>query len=100
MRKGPRPRIVIFAILTTLTIITWIGFDLWAAFHKAVPVELDEAITRQFSPTLDQQLIGEIRERLYFSDDQVKALGPQIRQAKTTAKETPLPEATPSGVSP
>lgn len=76
MTKRRRPRIVIFTILTTITLVTWAIFDVWRTFQKPVPLEIEESLLREVTPPLDRQKLEILEGRIFFSDSEVRALPP------------------------
>lgn len=74
MKKTKRPRIISFVILTTITIITWILFDVWRTFQKPLPLEVEPTLLAPISPTLDRQALKHIQERIYISDEEFKLM--------------------------
>ena len=99
MRKQKKPRILTFAILTTITIVTWAVFDVLRTFTKPAPVEVDSKITRQLDPKLDQKTISNIKNRRFFTDDQARIFVSQVQEVETepTPEPTLPPIATLSG---
>ena len=72
MRKQPRPRILTFAILTTLTLTTWVAFEVVRTFTSPTPVSVGTTILEPFNPAIDTKTLESIRGRLYFPDDQAR----------------------------
>lgn len=91
MRKKRKPRILTFAILTTLTILTWAAFDVWRAFLRPAPAQVDPKIVEELDPTLDPKAIQEIRDRRFFSDEEAKKFSLQLQRV-----DQELPQATES----
>lgn len=88
--RTKRPRIIPFAILTTLTLITWAILDVWRTFQKPVPLEVEEAALSEFDPTLPREGLSEIENRLFFSDEEARAL-------LVAPEGTPSPEGAEGG---
>lgn len=72
--KKKKPRIVVFVILSVITLVTWVVFDIYRIFTRPSPVELEPEVLEGISPTLNQDVISEIENRIFFSDDQVRGL--------------------------
>ena len=91
MRKKRKPRILTFVILTTLTILTWAAFDIWRAFSRPVPTEVDPKIIEELDPNIDPKAIQEIRDRRFFSDEEARDFGSKLQPSSEE-----LPQATES----
>lgn len=90
MRKQPRPRILTFAILTTLTLTTWVAFEVVRTFTSPTPVPVDTTILEPFNPAIDTKTLESIRGRLYFPDD-------QARRGALLVLPSPSPVPVPTG---
>lgn len=85
MRKPQRPRLVIFAVLSTITFITWISLDLLRTFTKPAPIEISPELLEEFNPTLKTETLNKIENRTFFSNDEVIKLAPQLKKQETTS---------------
>ncbi len=72
MRKQPRPRILTFAILTTLTLTTWVAFEVVRTFTRPTPVSVDTTVLESFNPAIDTKILESIRGRLWFPDERAR----------------------------
>lgn len=71
MKKQKRPFIVNVLILTAVTTICWVAFDIYRAFTvKPAPI-LSEAILAPFSPELSSAVLDDIQNKVYFSETEI-----------------------------
>lgn len=83
-----RSNLTIFAILTTVTIITWIAFDTYRRLNKPGVQPIPEKVLAPINPSLDTKILDNITERRAFSDEEVSLFVPEA---------SPEAEASPSG---
>lgn len=71
MKKPKPPSIVTVLVLTLITVIMWVTFDVYRAFNTpavpSVPLEVSNPIT----PTLDQPSIDQLESRTFLDDSQI-----------------------------
>lgn len=80
---------LILSILTLLTVLTWIGFDVYRALTKtAVPEVLQKQID-PLNPRINRETIERLKTRETISEEELKMV--------VVPEVTPSPEATPSG---
>lgn len=90
MRKDEgRPRLVTFTILTTITILVWIVADLWRVINRPIPEQVDPKILEDINPTLDKQVIDAMKDRVFFSDEEVKTFAPLSETQISTESAIP-----------
>lgn len=95
MKKQKIPSLVSIAILTTITVLFWVGFSVYRIFSEepdpSVPAEIIEPLT----PTLDSATIDKIEQRIFYEEGEVET---QIASPSPTPLEAPAasPEASPS----
>lgn len=104
MKKAKTPGIVTTAIITTITLFTWIIFSVYRALTTTPPVNVPPEILVPLSPELDTQALAHLAERLYFEEGQTQPIlipeevpEPTITPTSTPL-ESPTPEATPSAI--
>lgn len=96
MKKNKLPSLVVILILTLITVIMWISFNIYRSLTAkpapAVPLEISEPLT----PSLDTQTLNELNSKLYLNQSQIPEAVPTV-QATTIPTTTPevLPTATP-----
>lgn len=99
MKKKRRPNILNFAILTLITVATWVLLDVYRAFTKPAPIGVPSEILAPLSPTIDQSIILQIQSRISVSEEEARSFVP-IVPTPTPAPEEVTPatqEATPQG---
>lgn len=90
-KKKKLPPIVQIAILTMVTTILWVGFEVYRAFTKEpAPVLASGALT-PLDPTLDASSLNALQQRLYLSDQELTVVTPV-----PTPTAAPVPTATAS----
>lgn len=72
MKDPKRPRIVSLAILTTLTLLAWIAFEVWRAFTRPAPIQVESQIIEPLNPQIDTQVLESLKTKIFFSDEEVK----------------------------
>ncbi len=91
MKKTKLPNIVSVLILTLITSVMWISFNVYRAFTTkpapVVPAEISEPLT----PTLDTDAINQIESRTFLGEGEI----PQT-VVTPEASATPSPTAVPS----
>jgi len=92
MKKPKVPELVTTAIITTVTIFSWIAFSVYRAFITTPTVNVPPEILAPLSPELDTDTLSRVGDRLYFEEGQtVPVLIPQ-----PTEEVTPNPSVSPS----
>ena len=80
---------LILSIMTLITVLSWIGFDVYQALTKT---EMPRVLKRQLAPLnprLNRTVIDKLRKRETLSQEELSKLIPPVI--------TPSPETTPSG---
>jgi hypothetical protein len=87
--KIKAPKLVTIAILTLITIVFGVGFEVYRTFTtKPAPV-VPPAIIEPVDPTLDAATLNKLQQRIYFEAN-------QINEATPTQSPAPAPEVTPT----
>ena len=71
-KRKKTPSLVIIIILTTLTIFSWIFYEVYGVIKSESPSNVPENILIPFSPIIDIDQIRSLNERLYFDDEFLK----------------------------
>lgn len=115
MKNIKAPKIVTIGILTLITIVFWVGFEIYRTFTQKPEAPVAENIITPLNPTLDQTVLSKIQERMYLDEGQIgqtvitaatptplPTIAPTVAptasasaQPSTSPVESPLPEATP-----
>jgi len=65
MKKNRLDRdIVIVLVATLITITTWVGLEVYIAYHKQETPVVEEKYLQQFEPTLDTDVLNQLQKRL------------------------------------
>jgi len=69
--KKQLPAIVVIAIISLITTIVWVGFEVYRAFsQKPSPTVTDEVI-QTLDPTLDVEILEAVSRRVYLEDSEI-----------------------------
>ena len=100
MPKTKPPSLVTVLILTLITVIMWVGFDVLRLFNQPATPSVPENVSRQIDPTLDQSAIDQLESRIFLDDTQIpdtvisKTAGQELIFTDTGVKEVSSPSAT------
>jgi len=89
MKKNNQSNLAIFAILTTLTLLTWIAVEAYLRFYKIEVGIVPQNIVSAFNPTLNTQVLDNLEQRIFITPDQVSGFRPKSAIAPQTATEEP-----------
>jgi len=96
MKKAKTPSLVTTAIITTITVFTWIVFSVYRALVTTLPVNVPPEILEPLSPELDSQAMGRLTERLYFEEGQAgSVLIPQAPEEELQPSPSVSPAPSP-----
>ena len=90
MRKIKAPRLVTVAIMTTITIIFWVFFEVYEVLTTDPPVKVPPEILEPISATLDTEALSKIEQRVFFEEREIAELSVQITPAPLPI---PVPES-------
>jgi hypothetical protein len=62
---------LILAILTLITAITWIGFDVYKASTRTTIPKATKEQMKKLNPTIDTEVIENIKSRKSFSEEEL-----------------------------
>lgn len=71
MKKPRPPRLVTIAVLTTVTIILWVFFGVYRILTSSPPTVVPEELLAPINATLDQEALGNIETRIFFTEDEI-----------------------------
>jgi len=93
-KRTKLPNLVVIAILTTITVIFWIGFGIYSIFQHKPETLVPKEITQSLDPNLDLVTLKRLESKLLLPDSQI---GETILTAPTPeATSTPAATLTPS----
>lgn len=94
MQKRKTSNLTIFAILTTITLLTWVAIEVYQRLNKIDLTSIPQEVLTPLNPNLDTQILDSIEKRRSFSDDEVSQFSPgSAPQVGATPKPS---ESTPS----
>lgn len=82
------------SIMTLLTVLTWLGFDVYRAYHR---VQIPQVLKKQIQPLdpqLDTQVLGSLGQRQYKNREELSVSTPETitPTATPTSTESANPE--------
>lgn len=85
------------SIMTLITVLTWLGFDLYRAFQQ---VEIPQVLERQIqplNPQLDKEVFANLKERDFISREEAKgSLSQLISEEELLESQGSTESASPS----
>ncbi|OGM73950.1 hypothetical protein A2382_04895 [Candidatus Woesebacteria bacterium RIFOXYB1_FULL_38_16] len=90
MKKG-LPTIVTFAIITTITSLSWIGFEIYRKLTVKPSPPVPQEIIEPLNSNLDLELLHSLNTKIYLNDDQIQDTLLITNEPQPTP--TPTPEA-------
>ena len=99
MNKTKTPSLIPILILTLITIVMWVSFDVYRAIKKPAEAVVPPDVSQPLTPTLDQAVINQIESRTYLNNSQIPdnvINSSPTPASKATPKPTIIPEASPS----
>ena len=95
MEKRKLPSLVSMLILTLITCVVWASFEIYRVFNKPTTPSVPPSVSEPLSPTLDQETVSLIQNKIYLSDEDIpdnviNASG--TNNTRPTATPVPEPE--------
>lgn len=69
--KRKLPGIVKMAILTVITVIAWIGFEVYRALTLEPPAVVSPKILEPIIPDLDSQSLNKLQKRIHLEESEI-----------------------------
>jgi hypothetical protein len=91
-KKLKTPTLVTTAILTLITVVFWIAFEVIRTVTTKPPPTVPEEIISPLNPTLDENTLNKLQQRINLSEGQTGNL--VVSEATATPEVTATPEAT------
>lgn len=100
MQKTKLPNVVTILVLTLITVVMWIGYNIYIAITSAPESVVPQNISQPLTPTLDIATVNKIESALYFNESQIPQITFSSPSGTPTATTIPVatPEAIPTGV--
>ena len=101
MKKSKLPNLISVMILTLITTLMWISFNIYRALTSEVPPSVPQEVSEPLNPVLDQETINQIEGKLFLDDSQIPdnvAVGTPAPSAsiEPTPLATPVESPTPA----
>jgi hypothetical protein len=98
--------LLVLAVLTSITVFTWIVLDVYRALNKPTPAKVSKDILQKLDPTLDMAVINSLKTRKFISQEELDSV-PELTQVELqqktvinleelTASPSGQPESSPS----
>lgn len=87
MEKKKTPKLVGYAVLTTIVAVLWIIYSIYQSASKKIPLSIPEEVLSPISPSLDKSAVEKIQGRVFFEEGEL---------VETQAVGLPTPTATAS----
>lgn len=84
-----------FAILTTLTILTWVAVEAYHRYRATNYGPISPQVLLPLNPSLNSKVLEEIQNRRHFSDEEIANFKPNT-SSSVSATVPPSPSANPS----
>lgn len=100
MRKPKPPNIVVVTVMTTITILFWVGFEIYRSFTSQGEPVVNQQILRPVSSQTDLETLEEINQRVYFERGTTQGFSTRIPPTNTAIEDvedafpTQTPEST------
>jgi hypothetical protein len=94
--KKRLPAQVVLAIMTTITVVVWVGFSVYQEFRNKPEPIVTEDILEPISPELDADTLAKIEEKLYFEKGSTVPFSSQSAIINLEPKVTVTPTASES----
>ena len=75
--KDKGSNLLIFAIITTITIFVWIFVEVYKTLNKRSFESVPESVLSPITPTLDTDLLTNIGNKKYYSDSVITSIQPE-----------------------
>lgn len=85
MKNIKAPKLVTIAILSMITIMFWVAFEVFRTFTKAPDLSIPKEVTEPLNPTLDQNALSKLQGRMFIEEGTIGQ----------TVLATPVPIPTP-----
>jgi hypothetical protein len=65
MKNTKLPSVIVLLILTSITIVFWVFFNIYYVVSKKTPTTVSEEILTPLNPKLDTEVINQMEKRIY-----------------------------------
>jgi hypothetical protein len=92
MEKRKLPSLVSMLIMTLITCVVWGSFEIYRVFNKPTTPSVPPSVSEPLSPTLDQETVSLIQNKIYLSDEDIPDDVINTSVVGTRPAATPVPE--------
>ena len=78
------PTTVTIAVLTAITVIFWVGFEVFRLATKKPEVVVPAEIIAPLSPTLDAEALVKLQKRVYLNEEEIGNINITVQQQPTS----------------
>ncbi|MEK7521488.1 MAG: hypothetical protein AAB599_01660 [Patescibacteria group bacterium] len=71
MQNQKGPNVMLFAVLTTITIFVWIGFEVYSILNQKTLEAIPDSVLLPIDPNLDLETLKKLESRRNFSDAEI-----------------------------
>lgn len=99
MQEAKRSNVTTLAILTVLTLLTWVFVETYQRLSKIEISNIPPGVLAPLEPTIDQEVLNILKNKEQFSDEQVNRFTPTVgnqNQITTATQATQTQESTAS----
>lgn len=96
--KTKLPSLVTISILTVITVAFWIALDVYRALTTKPAPAVSEEVLSPLDPTLDQEELDKLRNRLYFDNVDAITIPLQSLDNEPIVEPTSQPTSEPTPV--
>lgn len=94
MKNIKAPKLVTIGVLTLITVVFWVGFEVFRTFTKKPEDPVPQAILNPIDPTLDQAALSKVQGRVYLDEGQIGQT--VVQKATSTPEPTTVATSSPS----
>lgn len=97
MKKTKIPSLIPILVLTLITVIMWVFFDIFRILKTTPELAVPTTISQPLTPSLDQDSINQIESRIFLNDSQIPNNNIVASPSPTPkVSAAPQPSSTPS----
>jgi len=96
MKTNKLPSLISILILTLITSVMWVSFNVYRALTTEAPAEVSPEILKALTPNLDTQTVGQIQSRLFLDDSQIPENIISVALPEATTTPAPVPTEIPN----
>lgn len=95
MKRNKLPNLVVVSILTLITAVMWVAFNIYRSLTTKPSPAIPSAISEPLTPSLDTQTIQGINSRIFFNKSQIPEVSAPTVTPSPSITPTEVPNPTP-----